>query len=103
MDIPVLVERSRSGNGAHLWVLFSRPLSARVARAIGSLVLTRAMRRRSISMASYDRLFPNQDTMPAERLALIDAIRMGDARVRGLATSAGRADPLEPPSSCSAV
>lgn len=65
LDIPVLVERSRSGNGAHLWVLFSRPVSARVARAVGSLLLTRAMSHRSISMASYDRLFPNQDTMPA--------------------------------------
>jgi hypothetical protein len=65
LDIPVLVERSRSGNGAHLWVLFSRPVSARVARAVGSVLLTCAMRRRSISMNSYDRLFPNQDTMPA--------------------------------------
>lgn len=65
LDVPVLVERSRSGNGAHLWVLFSRPLTSRVARAVGSFLLTRAMRRRSISMASYDRLFPNQDTMPA--------------------------------------
>ena len=65
MDIPVLVERSRSGNGAHVWVLFSRPVIARVARAVGSLLLTRAMSPRSISMSSYDRLFPNQDTMPA--------------------------------------
>jgi superfamily II DNA or RNA helicase len=64
-DVPVLVERSRSGEGAHVWVLFSRPVAARVARAVGSWLLTRAMRRRSISMSSYDRLFPNQDTMPA--------------------------------------
>lgn len=63
--VPVLVERSRSGEGAHLWVLFSRPVSARVARTLGSWLLTQAMRRSSLSMASYDRLFPNQDTMPA--------------------------------------
>lgn len=63
-EVPVLVERSRSGNGAHLWVLFSQPVRAQIARAIGSWLLTQAMSRRSISMSSYDRLFPNQDTMP---------------------------------------
>lgn len=79
-DIPVLVERSRSGNGAHLWVLFSRPVSARVARAVGSLLLTRAMSRRSISMASYDRLFPNQDTLPAGGFGNLIALPLQHAR-----------------------
>lgn len=65
LGVPVLVERSRSGDGAHAWVLFSEPISARVARSVGSLLLTRAMSRRAIAMSSYDRLFPNQDTMPA--------------------------------------
>jgi superfamily II DNA or RNA helicase len=65
LKIQVLVERSRSGDGAHVWVLFSEPISAHVARSLGSLLLTRAMSRRAISMSSYDRLFPNQDTMPA--------------------------------------
>ncbi|UTI63322.1 DEAD/DEAH box helicase [Paraconexibacter antarcticus] len=64
-EVPVLVERSRSGQGAHVWLLFAKPVAARVARTIGSWLLTQAMSRRSISMASYDRLFPNQDTMPA--------------------------------------
>ena len=80
LDIPVLVERSRSGNGAHLWVLFSRPVTARVARAVGSLLLTRAMSRRSISMASYDRLFPNQDTMPAGGFGNLIALPLQHAR-----------------------
>jgi hypothetical protein len=80
LGIPVLAERSRSGNGAHLWVLFSRPVSARVARAVGSLLLTRAMRRRSISMASYDRLFPNQDTMPAGAFGNLIALPLQHAR-----------------------
>jgi superfamily II DNA or RNA helicase len=80
VDIPVLVERSRSGNGAHLWVLFSRPVTARVARAVGSLLLTCAMRRRSISMASYDRLFPNQDTMPAGGFGNLIALPLQHAR-----------------------
>jgi superfamily II DNA or RNA helicase len=80
MDIPVLVERSRSGNGAHLWVLFSRPVSARVARAVGSLLLTRAMGRRSISMSTYDRLFPSQDTMPAGGFGNLIALPLQHAR-----------------------
>ena len=65
LGIPALVERSRSGDGAHVWVLFSEPVTAHVARSVGSLLLTRAMSRRAIAMSSYDRLFPNQDTMPA--------------------------------------
>ena len=80
LDIPVLVERSRSGSGAHLWVLFSRPVNARAARAVGTLLLTRAMRRRSISMASYDRLFPNQDTMPAGGFGNLIALPLQHAR-----------------------
>lgn len=80
MDIPVLVERSSSGDGAHLWVLFSRPVTARVARAVGSLLLTRAMSRRSISMGSYDRLFPNQDTMPAGGFGNLIALPLQRAR-----------------------
>lgn len=65
LGMPVLVERSRSGDGAHVWVLFSEAVSARIARSVGSLLLTRAMSRQAIAMSSYDRLFPNQDTMPA--------------------------------------
>ena len=80
LEIPVLVERSRSGNGAHLWVLFSRPVAARVGRAVGSLLLTRAMRRRSISMASYDRLFPNQGTMPTGAFGNLIALPLQHAR-----------------------
>ena len=80
LDVPVLVERSRSGNGAHLWVLFSRPVASRVARAVGSLLLTRAMRRRSMSMTSYDRLFPNQDTMPAGGFGNLIALPLQHAR-----------------------
>ena len=64
LGVPVLVERSRSGDRAHLWIVFSRPLPARDARRLASLLLTLAMQRRSIAMSSYDRLFPNQDSMP---------------------------------------
>jgi superfamily II DNA or RNA helicase/very-short-patch-repair endonuclease len=65
LEIPAELERSRSGNGGHLWVFFSQPLPAALARSLGSLILTETMERRpEIGLASYDRLFPNQDTLP---------------------------------------
>ena len=63
--VPVSVERSRSGNGAHAWLFFTAPVPAAVARRMGCHLITETMaRRHELSMASYDRLFPNQDTMP---------------------------------------
>ena len=79
-DVPVLVERSQSGQGAHVWVLFAQPVAARVARAIGSWLLTQAMSRRSISIGSYDRLFPNQDTMPTGGFGNLIALPLQHAR-----------------------
>lgn len=64
-DIPIAVERSRSGNGAHAWFFFEQPVTAYLARKFGSALLTYAMNERhEINFKSYDRLFPNQDTMP---------------------------------------
>jgi len=64
--LPVHVERSRSGNGAHAWFFFASPVSAVTARRMACFLLTQAMsRRHDLGLASYDRLFPNQDTMPA--------------------------------------
>jgi len=63
--VPVAIERSRSGRGAHAWFFFAAPVPAVVARKLGCLLLTDAMaHRHELSMESYDRLFPNQDTMP---------------------------------------
>jgi hypothetical protein len=63
--VPPAVERSRSGNGAHCWFFFAAPVAATTARKLGSFLITETMaRRHQLSMASYDRLFPNQDTMP---------------------------------------
>lgn len=65
LSVPVCVERSRSGNGAHAWIFFESPVSAALARKLGSGILTKAMERRGeLSFKSYDRFFPNQDTMP---------------------------------------
>ncbi len=63
--IEACLERSRSGNGGHVWIFFSEPISARIARQVGSALITETMERRpEIGFASYDRFFPNQDTMP---------------------------------------
>ena len=65
VELPVAVERSRSGDGAHAWFFFDAPVSAAAARRMGCHLLTRAMSiHDGLDMSSYDRLFPNQDTMP---------------------------------------
>lgn len=63
--VPVALEISRSGNGAHAWVFFSGTVSARDARRLGTAIISHTCTRtRQLKLASYDRLFPNQDTMP---------------------------------------
>jgi superfamily II DNA or RNA helicase len=64
-DIPVAIERSRSGSGAHAWFFFQNRLPAHLARKFGSALLTYSMgKRHEIAFKSYDRFFPSQDTMP---------------------------------------
>ncbi|HWZ89845.1 MAG TPA: DEAD/DEAH box helicase family protein [Polyangiaceae bacterium] len=65
LGLPVLVERSRSRNGAHVWFFFSQPVASATARKMGCHLITETMAsRHELSMDSYDRLFPSQDTMP---------------------------------------
>ncbi len=65
LGIPVAIERSRSGDGAHLWMFFDGPVSAVQARKLGFQILSRAMNHEDrLPLSSYDRLFPNQDGMP---------------------------------------
>ena len=64
-QIPYAIERSRSGNGAHVWIFFEEPLPAFKARRLGNAILTEAMNHDGrMSFNSYDRFFPNQDRMP---------------------------------------
>lgn len=63
--ISYAIERSRSGNGAHVWIFFEAPLPASKARRLGNAILTEAMTRNGqMSFNSYDRFFPNQDYLP---------------------------------------
>ncbi len=65
MSLPVALERSRSGKGGHIWFFFDEAVPATLARKLGAYILTETMERRpDIGLDSYDRFFPNQDTLP---------------------------------------
>ena len=65
LGVPVALEVSRSGKGAHAWIFFAYEVSARDARRLGTAVISHTCTRtRQLKLSSYDRLFPNQDTMP---------------------------------------
>ncbi|MFA7666508.1 MAG: DEAD/DEAH box helicase family protein [Burkholderiaceae bacterium] len=65
LDVPVALEISRSGNGAHAWIFFSDHIAARDARRLGTALISHTCARtRQLKLGSYDRLFPNQDTLP---------------------------------------
>jgi len=64
-SVPAALERSRSGEGGHVWIFFSQPIPARDARQLGAALLTETLDRRpEVGFASYDRMFPSQDTLP---------------------------------------
>lgn len=65
LGVPVALEISRSGNGAHAWIFFSSNVAARDARRLGTAIISHTCARtRQLKLTSYDRLFPNQATMP---------------------------------------
>src|ERR1019366_5818584 len=65
LKVPAALERSRSGKGGHVWIFFEHAIPAITARKLGCVILTRTMERRhQLGLDSYDRFFPNQDTMP---------------------------------------
>jgi superfamily II DNA or RNA helicase len=65
LGVPAALEISRSGQGAHAWIFFAGAASARDARRLGTAIISHTCARtRQLTLTSYDRLFPNQDTMP---------------------------------------
>lgn len=83
--IPIAIERSRSGNGAHAWIFFEESISAASARRLGAFLITDTMERvPDIGFGSYDRLFPSQDTMPAGGFGNLIALPL-----QGLARTSG--------------
>jgi superfamily II DNA or RNA helicase len=75
MNVPAVLERSRSGNGGHVWIFFNRAIPATIARKLGCAILTRTMEfRHQLGLESYDRFFPNQDTMPKGGLGNLIAL-----------------------------
>lgn len=85
--VPSALERSRSGTGGHVWVFFTAPVAASAVRRLGTLLLRAAMTRRGeLDLASYDRLFPNQDFLPAKGFGNLIALPL-QGRCRAAGTS----------------
>ena len=85
--VPALLERSRSGDGAHVWVFFEHPVAATAARVMGMGLLRQAMATRAeLDLASYDRFFPSQDFMPKGSFGNLIALPLQGERVSRGAT-----------------
>ncbi len=96
LNVPVALEISRSGNGAHAWVFFEEKVPASDARRLGAAIISHACERtRQLSLSSYDRLFPNQDYMPKGGFGNLIALPL-QKRARANNRSVFVDDTLEP-------
>jgi superfamily II DNA or RNA helicase/very-short-patch-repair endonuclease len=96
LGLPATLERSRSGNGGHVWLFFREALPTALARRLASYVLTETMERRpDIGLDSYDRFIPNQDTMPQGGLGNLIALPL-QKQSRAQGNSVFLADNLSP-------
>jgi hypothetical protein len=81
VGVSAALERSRSGRGGHVWLFFEEAITAVSARRLGSFILTESMdRHSSISFGSYDRFFPNQDTLPSGGFGNLVALHFKSSR-----------------------
>ncbi|PIC83164.1 restriction endonuclease subunit R [Sporosarcina sp. P1] len=67
IQLPFSIERSRSGNGAHVWFFFSEALPSSLARTLGKELIAQADKNTSTELDSFDRLFPSQDSLANTR------------------------------------
>ena len=83
--IPALYERSRSGQGGHVWLFFEEKVKAAQARRLGACILNAVMEKcHTLSFSAYDRMFPNQDYLPQGGLGNLIALPLqGRARREG--------------------
>ena len=81
--IDPLIERSRSGRGAHLWIFFEKPVSVKMARTFGNALLQKGAA--SVSMktfAYYDRMLPAQDILPEGAIGNLIALPLQPEALR---------------------
>ena len=85
LHIPCLVERSRSGRGAHVWLLFAEAIPATLARSFGAALLTKGAEFVDLrTFRSYDRMLPAQDHLPTGGLGNLIALPLqGKALLEG--------------------
>lgn len=96
LNVPVALEISRSGQGAHGWIFFERNVPACDARRLGAAIISHACERtRQLALSSYDRLFPNQDYMPKGGFGNLIALPL-QKRARAQNNSVFVDDSLEP-------
>ena len=85
LDVDAVVERSRSGRGAHLWIFFKEMIPARLARKFGFALLEKGAE--SVNLKSfkyYDRMIPTQDALPEGGLGNVIALPL-----QGMALKSG--------------
>lgn len=83
--LPYHIERSRSGEGAHIWFFFEKAISASLARKLGVILLSKTSEKRfEVGMDSFDRMFPNQDLLPKGGLGNLIALPLQkQAKMKG--------------------
>ena len=96
-EVPAVLERSRSGNGAHVWMFFDGPVLASTARSLGTSLLREAMTARAeLDLSSYDRFFPSQDFMPKGSFGNLIALPLHGERLGHGATAFLNPTTMEP-------
>lgn len=82
-DVPCLVERSRSGKGAHVWIFFEKAISIKKARLFGATLLDKGVESvNQMSFDTYDRMIPAQDKLTAGGLGNLVALPLQGRAVK---------------------